>query len=272
MSRVIPLLIAAMLLVLPFNQSTLAMDQDDTCFDVTTDGPLLPRSIQENQPPPPPGSSQENPLPPPPGEFSDPTGPSGGVIPPPPPPGESSPPGGLPGGVIPSGQPSGPTAAAGNGPGLTIPDEIPKCVTEAEVVRVIDGETIDVEITERRDPEHGQTKTVRLLLIDAPRTGASGAQCYGEEAAEAARTLLMNRTVYLERDASDTDPDGRLLRYVWFEHDGELYLTNEVLVRYGYAVLAWTLPDVLYMRWIGDAEMQAIEQDAGLWAACRGMG
>lgn len=160
------------------------------------------------------------------------------------------------------------------GPTFEIPDAIPECVTEARVVRVIDGETIQVRITERRDPAFGQTLTVRLLLIDAPGNGTSGGpeECFGDEAADRAGALLRDRTVYLERDASETDSEGRLLRHVWFEQAGKPFLANEQLVRDGDAVLAWTLPDVLYMEWIWDAELQARKDKAGLWSECGGLG
>ncbi len=272
MRHIRALLLAVVLLVVSFGQAMLATAQDDECFAISTGESSLPRSIEEDPLPTPP------PLP---GESSAP----GGVVLPPPLPGESvapgdvgpppTPPGGsgAPGDVIPSGQPGGSSAPSGNGPAFDIPDEIPECVTEARVVRVIDGETIEVEITERRDPAYGQTLTVRLLLIDAPGNGTSGGpeECFGDEAADRAAALLSDRTVYLERDASETDPEGRLLRHVWFEHDGKPFLANEQLVRDGDAVLAWTLPDVLYMEWIWDAELQAQADNAGLWRECGGL-
>jgi len=79
----------------------------------------------------------------------------------------------------------------------------PSELTEAVVIAVIDGDTIEV---------YGGYR-VRLIGIDAPEIGAAGA----DEATEFVRSLLYGRTVWLERDGADTDPYGRLRRYVWLQ-------------------------------------------------------
>lgn len=98
----------------------------------------------------------------------------------------------------------------------------------ATVVRVVDGDTIDVRLSDSSQP-------MRLILIDTPEV-FGGVDCYGHEAsAFTASLLLPSTTVTLERDVSETDRFGRLLRYVWLA-DGTML--NERIVREGYATLS----------------------------------
>lgn len=73
----------------------------------------------------------------------------------------------------------------------------------ARVTRVIDGDTIDVEIS-------GQTYRVRYVGVNTPERDE---ECYAEAVAANA-ALVEGRTVRLEFDTSDTDRFDRLLRYV----------------------------------------------------------
>lgn len=78
---------------------------------------------------------------------------------------------------------------------------------QATVVRVIDGDTIDVMID-------GEERRVRYYGIEAP---APGNKC--SEEAKAKNSELLGVSVRLEPDARDQDEQGRLLRYV-FNDDG----------------------------------------------------
>ena len=49
-----------------------------------------------------------------------------------------------------------------------LPDEIPERAAVAEVVRVVDGDTLEVEIAEDGHAEEGETKDVRLIGINTP--------------------------------------------------------------------------------------------------------
>ena len=82
-------------------------------------------------------------------------------------------------------------------------------VVEATVVRVIDGDTIEVEID-------GTSYRVRYIGIDTPETvhPQKPVECFGKEASEKNRELVEGKRVRLEKDVSDTDKYGRLLRYV----------------------------------------------------------
>ena len=91
------------------------------------------------------------------------------------------------------------------------------------MVRVINGDTVEID----RGPD-GRA-TVRYIGIDAPEAGAPGQSvgCYGREASNRNRELVEGKTVSLESDVIETDPFGRLLRYVFLE-TGQM--VNELLV------------------------------------------
>ncbi len=95
----------------------------------------------------------------------------------------------------------------------------PKSFDESgKVVKVIDGDTVDVEID-------GKVVRLRLIGINTPETKdpRRPVQCFGREASAQAKKLLEGKTVHLERDKSQQNRDkySRLFRYVWTE-DGAL--------------------------------------------------
>jgi len=93
--------------------------------------------------------------------------------------------------------------------------------TPATVTHVLDGDTVDVVIT---GPDadsllvEGATYRVRLIGIDTPEV-YGGAECFGAEASAFVRSLLDGKAVTLEKDVSNTDRYGRLLRYLWADLD-----------------------------------------------------
>ena len=128
----------------------------------------------------------------------------------------------------------------------------------ARVSRVIDGDTIEVTL-------RGETPSVRLLLVDTPEVHG-GEECYGPEASAYVSSLLAEGSeVRLERDVTDADFFGRLLRYVYLA-DGRML--NELLVEGGYATVYPYGSDVLHEQRLRDAEARAREAGAGLWTAC----
>jgi endonuclease YncB( thermonuclease family) len=127
----------------------------------------------------------------------------------------------------------------------------------ATVTNVVDGDTIDVEFAD------GRTARVRLIGVDTPEVHGE-IECYGIAAAQFTAEWLDHKQVALERDVSETDRYGRLLRYVWIGP----YLFNELLVRQGYAGVATYPPDVKYVGRFREAERAAREERAGLWGAC----
>jgi len=125
------------------------------------------------------------------------------------------------------------------------------------VVRVIDGDTIEVIID-------GKAYKVRYIGIDTPETVAPGrpVEWMGKEAYEANKAMVEGKTVYLEKDVSETDRYGRLLRYVFLE-DGTF--VNAELVRLGYAQVSTYPPDVKYQELFLRMQQEAREANRGLW-------
>jgi endonuclease YncB( thermonuclease family) len=124
--------------------------------------------------------------------------------------------------------------------------------TQATVVQVIDGDTIEVDID-------GSLYRVRYIGVDTPERGQ-----YGYDEATYINSLLVSgTTVELEKDVSETDKYGRLLRYVWTE-DG---MVNAILVANGYAQVASYPPDVKYQSEFIELQRQAERAGLGLWAA-----
>lgn len=124
------------------------------------------------------------------------------------------------------------------------------------VTRVIDGDTVEIEGGEK----------VRYIGIDTPETvdPRKPVQCYGKEASDKNKELVEGKEVKLEKDISETDKYGRLLRYVWL---GDI-LVNEYLVKEGYAQVSTYPPDVKYQDRFLAAQREARENKRGLWEAC----
>lgn len=128
--------------------------------------------------------------------------------------------------------------------------------TSGLVTRVIDGDTIELAGGAR----------VRYIGIDAPESvdPRQSVQCFGVEAKNENVKLVEGKTVTLEKDISDTDKYGRLLRYVYLDSD----MVNEHMVRSGYARASSYPPDVAKQDVLQLAEWEAKTNGRGLWAAC----
>lgn len=116
------------------------------------------------------------------------------------------------------------------------------------VVRVIDGDTIDVEV-------NGETIRVRYVGMNTPERDEP---CY-QEATDANRRLVEGKTVRLERDTSDTDRYDRPLRYVYV---GDTFVNWE-LVEDGYAEAVLYEPDDRYYEDFLRLESQATLANRG---------
>jgi micrococcal nuclease len=124
------------------------------------------------------------------------------------------------------------------------------------VTRVIDGDTIEIE---------GGQK-VRYIGIDTPETvdPRTSVQCYGEEAAAENKKLVEGKQVRLEKDVSNTDKYGRLLRYIYV---GDVFV-NKFLVEQGFAFSSSYPPDIKYQDIFTKAEKEARGAKRGLWGSC----
>jgi micrococcal nuclease len=123
----------------------------------------------------------------------------------------------------------------------------------ARLVRVVDGDTIVVEID-------GVEERLRYIGVDTaePDELPDTAQ----RATEANTALLGDGWLQLEHDVSERDRFGRLLRYVWV--DG--HMVNEELVRQGEAVVSTFPPDVKYVERFLAAQDEAQAAGLGVWA------
>ena len=157
----------------------------------------------------------------------------------------------------PAATPSNPAGSTpGHGAGLR-----PAGATEtARVVRVVDGDTLVI------DRGRGNER-LRYIGVDAPESVKpdTPVEFMGHEASVANAALVEGRDLVLERDVSDTDQYGRLLRYAWL-HDGDAWrMVNLELVRAGYAQAVTYPPDVRWTDELRAAERAARDAGAGLW-------
>ena len=77
------------------------------------------------------------------------------------------------------------------------------------------------------------------------------------------RALVGGKTVRLQRDVSETDRYGRLLRYVY---TGDVFV-NAVMVEEGFATAVTFPPDVAHAREFVDLERAASLAHRGLWSS-----
>jgi len=128
---------------------------------------------------------------------------------------------------------------------------------EATVVRVIDGDTIEVDII-------GMRFKVRYTSIDTPELDDERPEfrALAQEATRLNRELVEGKTVRLEKDVSGTDNFGRLLRYVYVDD----IFVNAELVRQGLAWAEAYEPDIRYQDILEEAEAEAREDKIGIWA------
>ncbi len=103
--------------------------------------------------------------------------------------------------------------------------------------------------------------------MDTPETVKPGSpvEWMGAEASAANRALVEGKAVVLEKDVSETDQYGRLLRDVWLQMGGTWVLVNLDLVREGYARISTYPPDVKYVDQLLQAEVDARDHARGLW-------
>jgi micrococcal nuclease len=123
----------------------------------------------------------------------------------------------------------------------------------AKVTHVIDGDTIEIEGGQR----------VRYIGIDAAEVYPKPL-CFSGEALAENRKLVLGKVVRLEKDQSETDKYGRLLRYVFIDN---VFVNNE-LVKKGFAKVMAVPPDVKYENKFSESEKSAKENNLGLWGKC----
>lgn len=120
----------------------------------------------------------------------------------------------------------------------------------AQVVKIVDGDTIDV-----RFPDSSEER-VRYIGIDTPELG----EACSTEATQRNRELVDNQEVLLIRDVSDRGIYGRLVRYVCLT-TGQFI--DAQLVAEGYAHAYRYYPDTGYADYLSALETEAISDGRG---------
>ena len=134
----------------------------------------------------------------------------------------------------------------------------------AFVTEVVDGDTIHVLIGMEQ-------KTIRLLGIDTPETKdpRKPVQCFGKEASNKTKELLEGKEIILQKDVSETDKYGRLLRFIYLPlPDGKILFIDDYLIREGYAHVLTIPPDVKHSDQFLEAQREARDNRKGLWGRC----
>ena len=130
---------------------------------------------------------------------------------------------------------------------------------EAKVTRVIDGDTIEVELA------NGVEETVRFILVDTPESKgkyAGNPQPFGKEAEAFTKQQLEGKTVGLEAGVEERDTFGRLLAYIWVNKA----MFNETLLREGLARVAVYPPNTKYVDQFRSVEKQAKLEEKNIWS------
>jgi len=156
-------------------------------------------------------------------------------------------------------RPGSATGAASTGTASTA-----ALAANATVVRIVDGDTIDVKVG-------GNRERVRLIGIDTPETKKPNTpvQCFGPEATKFTSSLLpTGARLHLERDVVARDDYGRLLAYIYLAGDGTF--VNLKIIRQGYARPLTIPPNVAHTGQFVEAARAAAADNIGLWARCSG--
>jgi micrococcal nuclease len=132
----------------------------------------------------------------------------------------------------------------------------------ATVDKVTDGDTIHVSID-------GSDYTLRYIGMNAPESvdPDKPVEPGGPEASEANKELVSGKTVYLEKDVSNTDQYGRLLRYVWLKTAAGWVMVDRQLVLEGWAEARDYPPDTRYHDTLFEAMNEAQAAGLGIWSA-----
>lgn len=127
---------------------------------------------------------------------------------------------------------------------------------EGLVVRVVDGDTIHVQLLDRLEK-------VRYIGVNTPelRHPQRGVEPGSHEAHAVNRRLVEGKRVRLELDVQPRDRHGRLLAYVW---TGDT-MVNAELLRLGYAQVMTVPPNVRHQSLFLKLQRAARDSHRGLW-------
>lgn len=134
-----------------------------------------------------------------------------------------------------------------------------------EVVRVIDGDTIDIMAD-------GETRRVRMIGIDTPEKNhpSKPVECFAKEASEHLSQLISGKSVSVETDNSQDSKDkyNRYLYYIFLNEQN----INQQMISDGYAYEYTYNTPYKYQNDFKKSQATASEGDKGLWSAstCKG--
>ena len=134
---------------------------------------------------------------------------------------------------------------------VTETTEVEEEFEEVICTRVIDGDTIEIK------DSTGKTFKVRYIGIDTPENGDN----YFKEAKAANEKLVLDKTIKMYKDVSETDRYDRLLRYVYF---GTVFV-NAYLVENGFAMASTYPPDVEHSDYFAELQNTAQSKGLGFW-------
>ena len=132
-----------------------------------------------------------------------------------------------------------------------------------KVTRVVDGDTVEI----------ADGRKVGLIGVNTPESTTRHEE-YGKEASDYTKGQLTGKTVWIQKDVSETDRYGRLLRIVWLdvptddmnEEEIRKKMFNAQLVLNGYAEPSTYPPDVKYSDYFVKFAQEARKNNTGLWA------
>ncbi|WP_253702003.1 thermonuclease family protein [Bacillus sp. FJAT-27445] len=131
------------------------------------------------------------------------------------------------------------------------------------VGRVVDGDTI----------ETSDGRKIRFIGVNTPES-TTRHEKYGKEASNYTKSKLDGKQIWIQKDVSNTDRYGRLLRIIWLavptddmnEKEIRAKMFNAELVLNGYAEPSTYTPDVKYSEFFVKFAREARQNNKGLWA------
>lgn len=153
---------------------------------------------------------------------------------------------------------------------LDTPKKYPQQIIleKATVTRVVDGDTIEANV-------NGKKEVIRMLLVDTPEMKHPNKDIeYFAKASSnfTKKRLPTGKEILLEKDISDKDKYGRLLRYIWLripQNLSKIELQNKcfnaMLLKEGYGTIEIIKPDVKYEKVFKELERESISNNEGVW-------
>lgn len=139
-------------------------------------------------------------------------------------------------------------------------------LTKAVVTKCLGGDIVYVQL------DNGTKAQVKFIGDNIPKNKVNN-KLYEKQSNNYIRSQLVGKTVYLEKDVSETDKNGKLLRYIWLQQPKEINETeirskmfNSMLILNGYDEQVTVSPDVKYDTYLKKFCSEAKNGHKGIWA------